>query len=71
MRKKKADVFAETFYSKSQLQPEVVDTPFFTSPELEMDDFIPLRTRTTAKILKSLDESKATDEDHISATILK
>ena len=69
--KQKADAFAKTFYSKSQLQPEVVDTPFFTRPELEMDDFIPLRTRTTAKLLKSLNVSKATGEDQISAAILK
>jgi len=53
------------------LQPEVEDTPFFADPEIEMDDFIPLRTRTTAQLFKKLDETKATGEDKISAAILK
>ena len=45
--KRKVDAFGKRVYSKSQLQPEVLDIPFFTRPELEMDDFVPLRTYTT------------------------
>ena len=69
--KAKADIFANTFVSKSHLPPEVVDTPFFSMPDQELDDFIPLRTRCTARLFKKLDESKATGEDKISAAILK
>ena len=69
--KAKADIFANTFVSKSHLPPEVVDTLFFSTPDQELDDFIPLRTRCTARLFRKLDESKATGEDKISAAILK
>jgi len=69
--KAKADIFATNFASKSRLPPEVVDTPYFGTPAAELDEFIPLRTRTTKNILKKLVDSKATGHDQISATILK
>ena len=69
--KAKADAFAATFSSKGELPAELVDTPFFGMPDAELDDFIPLRTRVTKRLFKKLDESKATGNDQISATILK
>ena len=69
--KAKADVFAKKFASKNELPPEVVDTPFFGIPDMEIDNFIPLRTRTTRRLFKKLDVSKATGNDQISAAILK
>ena len=69
--KAKADLFAKTFSSKSDLPPEVVDTPFFAAPAQELNDFIPLRTRRSKRLFKKLDESKATGHDQISARILK
>ena len=44
---------------------------FFRMPDQELDNFIPLRTRCTARLFRKLDESKATGEDKISAAILK
>ena len=61
--KAKADVFAKKFVSKNELPPEVVDTPFFGIPDMKVDDFIPLRTRTTRRLFKKLDTSKATGND--------
>ena len=69
--KAKADAFAKVFESKSQLPPEVIDTPFFCSPEVVREDFVPFRTRDTKKLFKKLDEAKATGPDRISAVILK
>ena len=69
--KAKADTFAQTFASKNQLIPEVVDTPYCGEPDLELFDFIPLRTRLTKRLFKKLDEKTATGSDKISACILK
>ena len=69
--KAKADAFATTFASKSKLPDEIVDTPFFGSPEFWMFEFVPMRTRDTRILFKKLDESKATGYDRISAAILK
>ena len=69
--KAKADAFAKVFESKSQLPPEVIDTPFFSSPEVVREDFVPFRTRDTKKLFKKLDVAKATGPDRISAVILK
>ena len=67
----KANAFAKKFAFKNVLPAEVVDTPFFGSPDMELDDFVPLRTRYTKKLFKELDSSKATGPDQISAVILK
>ena len=69
--KEKANLFAKTFSEKSSLPDEVIDTPFFGKAENELDEFICLRSRHTLKLLKSLDESKATGPDRIPAKILK
>ena len=61
--KAKADAFAKVFEFKSQLPPEVIDTPFFCSPEVVREDFVPFRTRDTKQLFKKLDEAKATDPD--------
>ena len=53
------------------LPDESVDRPFFGRPDSEFDEFVALRSRYTAKLLKELDESKATGPDCIPATILK
>ena len=59
------------FSFKNQLPAEIVDTPFFSDPEMEMFDFIPLRTRLTKRLFRKLDETTATGSDKISAGILK
>ena len=69
--KLKADTFAKTFAAKCQLVPETVDTPFFHEPDVEMMDFVAMRTRFTRRLLEKLDVSKATGHDRISAAILK
>ena len=69
--KAKADLFAVTFDAKSQLPPEVVDTPFFGRPGEEFEGFIALRTRAAARLFKTLDEAKACGSDRIPAKILK
>ena len=69
--KAKADAFAQTFAAKSELPPERVDTPFLGSPEVELEDFVPFRSRACKRLFKKLDESKATGHDKISAVILK
>ena len=43
--KAKADTFAETFASKSKLAHELVDTPSFGTPNVEMCQFLPFRSR--------------------------
>jgi hypothetical protein len=53
------------------LPPETVDCPFFGCPDDELRNFIVLRSRYTEKLLKALDESKATGPDHVPASILK
>jgi len=69
--KAKADTFAGTFVSKSKLAPELVDTPFFGTPNVEMCQFLPFRSRIARRLFKNLDTSKATGPDRISAAILK
>ena len=64
-QKNKADLFAKTFEAKAKLPAESVDCPFFGRPDVEYDEFVALRTRYTLKILKGLDESKATGPDCI------
>ena len=49
----------------------MIDTPFFGTPDQELDDFVPFRSRCTNRLFKKLDESKATGPDKISAAILK
>ena len=45
---------------------------FFGHPDVSLeDDFIALRTRYTLKIMKKLDEAKATGPDNIPASILR
>jgi hypothetical protein len=50
--KTKADTFARTFSEKAQLPAEVVDTPFFASPDTQLDDFVVFRSRACKKLLK-------------------
>ena len=69
--KAKADTFAKTFDSKSQLAPETVDCPFFGLPDVEIDEFVAFRTRSTRRLFRKLNESKATGNDRISAAIVK
>jgi len=69
--KEKADAFARKFSSKSQLPAETVDCPFFGVPDCEFDEFVAFRSRTTKRLLKKLNERKATGHDMISAAILK
>ena len=69
--KAKADSFAKCFASKNVLPPEEVDTPFFGNAEIDLTEFIALRSRTTKKLFGKLKEDTATGNDKISATILK
>ena len=69
--KDKADLFAKTFDTKANLPDERVDCPFFGKPDVEFHEVVALRTRYTLKILKGLDESKATGPDCIPSSILK
>ena len=67
----KADLFARTFTGKAQLPEENVDTPFFGRPDIEMNTFVAIRSRFTAKFFKELKINKTTGHDKISAAILK
>ena len=69
--KQKANLFAKTFALKAKLPEEEIDCPFFGHCETELDGFLCIRTRTTLKILRKLDESTATGNDRIPAKILK
>ena len=69
--KGKADLFARTFAGKAEIPEEIVDTPFFGRPDMEMDMFVTIRSRYTVKLLKELQVDKATSHDKISAAILK
>ena len=69
--REKAEAFARTFSSKSELPPEVVDTPYFGRPDFEMHEFVAFRSRKCRRLFKELDASKATGHDQISAAILK
>ena len=69
--KAKADLFAKTFAAKNQLPAEKVNTPFFGTAHVELDEFVPFRSRDTKRLFKKLAEKKATGHDHISAAILK
>ena len=68
--KAKTDAFASNFAFKSTLPPEVVDTPFFGLPDVELEEHVALRSRTTARLFRKLDVSKATGNEKISAAIL-
>ena len=67
----KANLFAKTFAAKSTLPGDVADCLFFAPPDLEMDQFVALRSRYAMKLFKKLNESKATGPDRIPAAILK
>ena len=69
--KDKTDLFARSFDAESRLPEEAIDCPFFGTPDFEFEEFVALRTRYTAKILKTLDASKARGPDHIPVSILK
>ena len=69
--KLKADAFAKTCSSKSELPPEVMDTPYFGQSDIEWHDFVVFRSRKCNSLFKALDASKATGYDKISAAILK
>ena len=69
--KAKADLLARTFAEKAQLPEESVDTPYFGRPDNEMDTFVAIRSRCTAKLFRELDVDKATGHDKMSAAILK
>ena len=69
--KTKAYAFARKSVSKSQLPAETIDCPFFGMPNTESDHFVAFRSRTTDRLLKKLNERKATGHDMISAAILK
>ena len=69
--KDKANVFAEMFDAKAQLPCEVVDCPFFGCTDIDLDERVTLRTRSTLKILAKLDVTKATGPDRIPAVILR
>ena len=68
--KDKADLLAQTFTSKNVL-PEMLVEQFVDSPKHIQQEFIPIRTRRTETVLKSLDVAKATGNDKISARILR
>ena len=68
--KSKADHFAEGFISKSTLPPMPEDQ-FLAAPTQLQDSFVAIRCRHVLKLLLSLDLSKATGPDQISARILK
>ena len=70
-KREKADAFARLFSSKSELPPEIVDTPFFGEPGIEWQDCIIFRSRNCRRFFKELDGSKATGHGKISAAILK
>ena len=61
--KENADAFARTFAGKSYLPDEAVDTPYLGKAEMEFDDVIIFRSRATRRLLKKLDEKKATGGD--------
>ena len=59
------------FDAKAQLPCEVVDCPFFGCTDIDLDERVTLRTRSTLKILAKLDVTKATGPDRIPAVILR
>ena len=69
--KEKANIFATVFDSKAKLPSEEVDCPYFGRPDVDLDEYIPLRTRGIFKILSKLDTTKATGPDCIPAVILR
>jgi len=52
--KNKADVFAKKFAEKAELPQEVVDTPFFSVPDVEFSDFVVFRFRSTKRLMSTL-----------------
>ena len=69
--KEKANIFVKNFESKARLPEEEIDCPFWGKPDVQDENFVTLRSRTTFKILSKFDESKATGPHKIPATILK
>ena len=68
--KDKANLLAHTWHGKCIL-PQEVDMQYFSTPNVELDSFVALRSRCTYKLLLCLDDKKATGPDKISAFILK
>ena len=66
----KANLFVERFSKKCVLPPEVEDI-IVGDPVDVMDSFIPLRTRTTLKLLRNLREDQATGPDKLAARVLR
>ena len=66
----KANLFAESFSRKCKLPPEFEDLDV-GDPIAVMNDFVAIRTRTTAKILKALREDQATGPDKLAARVLR
>ena len=54
----KANTFAQKFQEKCSLPEEGIDCPFFGKPDVEMDEFVTMRTRRTEKLLRDLDEKR-------------
>ena len=66
----KANLFAECFVRKSALPPEITDLDV-GDPVSEMKEFVAVRTRMTARILKDLREDQATGPDKLGARVLR
>ena len=69
--KDEADAFAQYLSEKVQLSAEEIDFSFLGSPNVELDELVVFRSRACKKLVKNLDEIKATGNDNISAVILK
>ena len=65
-----ADEFAGVWQSKCRL-PDEVELQFVPAPVNVMQQFIAIRARDVAKLLKSVDPNKATGQDRIGNRILK
>ena len=68
--KDKANLFADAWSAKCQL-PEERDDPFVGRSAHSMQHMVPIRARTCASLLKSLDVTKATGPDKLAARILR
>ena len=66
----KANLFAGAFSDKFTLPPDVADIEV-DEPPCTMNDFVPLRCRSTRKILNGLREDQATGPDMIAARVLR
>ena len=65
-----ANLFAGTFQRKNALPPEVEDI-HVEEPADVMKDFVPLRVRTTMRVLKELREDQATGPGRLGAKVLR